>query len=77
MTFEKALGQVKKGDGTGMRRPHWGNGDVRCQNPLFNGPCTGAGMTAPYLYMSDRLGNIPWIPSMRDLFADDWEIVEW
>ena len=71
--FGEALRLMKQGKS--MKREGI-EGVICCQNPNFGGPHRGAGMTAPYLYKSDRLGYVPWLPSQRDLFADDWEIVE-
>ena len=32
-------------------------------------------MTRPYLFLHDASGNrIPWLPSMEDIFAEDWVI---
>lgn len=71
--FGEALRLMKQGKN--MTR-NGVNGIISCQNPAFDGPYAGAGMTAPYLYILDKQGYVPWLPSQRDLFADDWEIVE-
>ena len=41
--------------------------------PVYTGP--GLGEARPYLYLHDAQGHrVPWLPSMSDLFRDDYEL---
>jgi hypothetical protein len=70
MTFGEAFEQVK--EGKGMRLPSW-SADVviRCQRPDQHSK-----MTAPYLYVSSRYGNVPWKETMIELFQNQWVVVD-
>lgn len=70
MNFGQAFEEVKKGKG--MRLPKWSNDVViRAQYP---DECSK--MTAPYLYVESRFGQVPWKETMIELFAEDWEVVD-
>jgi len=41
--------------------------------PVYVGPALG--VARPYLYLRDAQGHrVPWLPSMTDLFRDDYEL---
>ena len=70
MNFGQAFEEVKKGKG--MRLPGWSEDVIiRAQYPDENSM-----MTAPYLYVNSRFGNVPWKETMIELFSEDWLIVE-
>lgn len=70
MNFGEAFEQVKLGKG--MRLPTWSKDVIiRVQYPEEKSK-----MTALYLYVSSRLGNVPWQGTMIELFDEDWEVVE-
>ena len=69
MNFGEAFEQVKKGKG--MRLPSWSEDVVvRAQCPDRESK-----MTAPYLYVESRFGNVPWKETMIELFSEEWETV--
>jgi hypothetical protein len=69
MNFGLAFEMVKLGNG--MRLPHWSSDVViRAQLPDANSK-----MTVPYLYVSSRLGCVPWVVTVIELFATNWEVV--
>lgn len=70
LTFGQAFNQVKTG--WGMRLPQW-QPDVIIRAQY---PDTGSKMTAPYLYVESRFGNVPWIATNIELFAENWQVVE-
>lgn len=37
-------------------------------------PDTHSKMTQPYLYVDCKLGRVPWIPSIPELFLEDWVV---
>jgi len=70
MNFGEAFEEVKLGKG--MRLPAWSPDVViRAQYPDINSK-----MTAPYLYVESRFGNVPWKETMIELFAENWVVVE-
>ena len=70
MNFGQAFEAVKKGKG--MRLPKWSDDVVvRAQYPDLYSK-----MTAPYLYVESRFGQVPWKETMIELFAEDWEVVD-
>jgi len=69
-SFSEAFDQVKRGKG--MRLPKWSKEVViRAQYPDLNSK-----MTAPYLYVESRFGNVPWKETFIELFSEEWEIVD-
>ena len=70
MNFGQALEEVKKGKA--MRLPQWKE-DVKIKAQF---PDDNSKMTAPYLYVESRLGNVPWKETMIELFSEDWEVGE-
>lgn len=70
VSFGLALEAMKKGKGA--RLPKWSEDVIiRAQFPDEHSK-----MTAPYLYVENRFGRVPWKETMIELFSDDWEIVE-
>ena len=69
MNFGKAFEEVK--NGKGMRLPQWSD-DVMI---LAQYPDENSKMTAPYLYVKSRFGNVPWKETMIELFSENWEVV--
>jgi hypothetical protein len=69
MNFGEAFEEVKKGHA--MRLPSWQEG-VRIMAQF---PDAHRKMTAPYLYVESRFGKVPWIGTMIELFAENWEVV--
>ncbi|MED3469099.1 hypothetical protein P4485_25250 [Bacillus thuringiensis] len=71
MDYGKVFDIVKQGE-KGMRLPHW-QPDVVVRAQL---PDENSKMTHPYLYVSSRFGNVPWIETVVEKFSDKWEVVE-
>lgn len=70
MQFEDALKEVKVGKG--MRLPQWSpETAVRCQRPDAHSK-----MTAPYLYITNRFGSVPWHETFPEMFDCRWEVTE-
>ena len=69
MNFGDAFEEVKKGKS--MRLPQWQE-DVQIRAQY---PDEFSKMTAPYLYVESRFGNVPWKETMIELFSEDWMIV--
>jgi len=69
MQFGTAFEAVKMGGA--MRLPSW-KPDVKIKAQY---PDEMSKMTAPYLYVESRFGNVPWKETMIELFSDDWEVV--
>ena len=68
--FSTALEHVKQG--FGIRLPQWAEDVViRCQRPDKHSK-----MTAPYLYVESRFGNVPWKETMIEMFAGNWDLVD-
>lgn len=68
MNFSDALQQLKMG--FRLARPSWNGSNqyVKMQVPDDNSK-----MGLPYLYLRNVQGLfVPWVPSMGDLFAEDW-----
>lgn len=68
MSFGDALKLVRKG--MGMRLPTW-NEDVTIYAQI---PDAHSKMTAPYLYVNSRYGNVPWIPTQIEIFSENWMV---
>jgi hypothetical protein len=69
MNFGQALEEVKTGKA--MRLPQWSE-DVKIKAQF---PDENSKMTAPYLYVESRFGNVPWKETMIELFSEEWETV--
>lgn len=69
VAFDTIKGSVQE---LGMRLPQW-NPDVVIRIQV---PDKHSKMTAPYLYVQSRFGNVPWKETMIELFAENWEVVE-
>lgn len=69
-TFGMALEAMKRGKGA--RLPHWKEGVViRCE---FH---DGTDKSAPhYIYIENEQGRFLWQEMERDIFAENWEIVD-
>ncbi|HSW99494.1 MAG TPA: DUF2829 domain-containing protein [Patescibacteria group bacterium] len=73
MDFSEALRRLK--GGAQVARLGW-NGKGLCVKAQF--PDEHSKMGNPYLYIdATALGGTlnPWVPSITDLFADDWTLV--
>lgn len=71
MSFGEAFEAVQGrtfGTVVAMRLPHWGE-DVKVSAQIPDGHSK---MTAPYLYVSSRFGNVPWMPTQIELFSREW-----
>jgi len=72
--FAELLYRQELSEATGIARLGW-NGQgmrVRLQHPDAMGR-----MTEPYLYLQKPDGTrTPWLPSMGDLFATDWAVID-
>ncbi len=70
--FEELLLRVD--GGSCMARLGWNGQDLRV---FVQWPDSNSKMTAPYLYLQKPDGTrTPWVPSMGDLFATDWAILD-
>jgi len=72
MEFGYALEEIKNSTSKGMRLPQWGTDVVI----LVQRPDENSKMTAPYLYVKSRFGNVPWKGTMIEMFANNWEVVD-
>tara|TARA_R110002167_G_scaffold95640_1_gene254452 strand:+ start:50 stop:280 length:231 start_codon:yes stop_codon:yes gene_type:complete len=70
LNFGQALEALKKG--RAVRLPGWSE-DVKI---LAQFPDENSKMTAPYLYVESRFGNVPWKETMIELFSENWCIAE-
>ncbi|MCD8405799.1 hypothetical protein G1K75_09505 [Tenacibaculum finnmarkense] len=71
-SFSEAFKKTKAGQGSlKMRLVHWSK-DVMIK---IQYPDEKSKMTAPYLYVQSRFGNVPWIPTQIELFSNEWEVV--
>ena len=70
MTFGLAIEAMKKG--LKIRLPKWlPDVFISIQTPDANSK-----MTAPYFYVKSRFGMVPWIPTMIEMFSEEWQISE-
>jgi len=69
MNFGQAIEAMKKGKSAKL--PQWSE-DVRIKAQF---PDENSKMTAPYLYVESRFGNVPWKETMIELFSEDWVVV--
>ena len=70
MTFGLALDAMNLGKK--VRLPKWAN-DVFISIQL---PDEHSKMTHKYFYVTSRYGLVPWIPTMVEMLAEDWQIVD-
>ena len=71
MKFSEAFEELQKGS-HGMRLPKWSEDVIiRLQRPDDN-----SANTHPYLYVESRFGRVPWMPTVPELFSEDWEVWE-
>lgn len=70
LTFGLVVEAAKKGKS--FRLPHWKE-DVKISLQV---PDENSKMTHPYLYVTSRFGRVPWIPTMVEILAENWEVVE-
>lgn len=71
MTFGKAFDAIRKDTNRGMRLPLWKNGVlIKVQFPDENSK-----MTAPYLYVENQFGCVPWKETMIELFSEEWVVI--
>ncbi|MCG8208248.1 DUF2829 domain-containing protein [Tenacibaculum finnmarkense] len=70
-SFSEAFEKTKAGQGSlKMRLAHWSKDTIiKIQYPEFDSD------TAPYLYVENRFGNVPWTPTQIELFSNKWEVV--
>lgn len=69
MTFGLAIEAMKKGEM--VRLPKW-SPDVFIS---VQTPESRSEMTAPYFYVTSRFGRVAWIPTMIEMFSEEWAIV--
>jgi hypothetical protein len=70
MTFGHAIEAMKLGKK--IKLPRW-------QEDVFisiQTPDENSKMTAPYFYVTSRFGLVPWIPTMIEMFSEDWQIIQ-
>jgi hypothetical protein len=67
-TFGQAIEYMK--DGEGIRLPKW-EPDVFIS---IQKPDENSKMTAPYFYVTSRFGMVPWIPTMIEMFSEEWQL---
>ena len=72
LSFGKATDLIKTNNGFFMRLPQWKD-DVGIYVQRYN---KNYEMTAPYFYVASRFGTVPWIPTMIEMFSDEWVIAE-
>lgn len=70
MTFGHAMEIMKQGGR--IRLPKWAP-DVFIS---IQTPDEHSKMTAPYFYFTSRFGMVPWIPTMIEMFSEEWAISE-
>lgn len=76
MNFEKALENIKAGKS--VRRSGWNGSGLSVQAQF---PDAHSKMTMPYIFIqypntakTTPNGRCPWVPSISDIFAEDWEL---
>jgi DUF1680 family protein len=69
---DATLSSVENDNKKAMRLPAWSEDvTIRVQKPDQHSK-----MTAPYLYVESRYGNVPWKETMIELFSNKWELVD-
>lgn len=76
MPFEEALNKIKNDITLGMRLPNMSPETVVCVYYPGNTQKIGnfCDMSSPYLYIANRFGKAPWVPTFTDMFSDRWEV---
>jgi len=69
LNFGQAFSALKEANCC-MRLPKWST-DVVIKMQI---PDENSKMSAPYLYVESRYGRVPWMPTVIELFSEDWEI---
>ena len=69
-TFEEALKALK--NGAKIRIISW-KSDVYISLQI---PDVNSKMTAPYMYVTSRYGQVPWMPTQIEIMSGQWEIKE-
>jgi hypothetical protein len=69
-TFGLAIEAAKKGKK--FKLPHWKE-DVFISLQI---PDENSKMTHPYLYVTSRFGCVPWIPTMVEMLAENYIIID-
>lgn len=74
MDFSHALSFIR--GGRGVARAAWSNNNkyvALCrQSNVIPNP-VDVQINTPFIYQIDKFGDVvPWIPTMKDLLADDW-----
>jgi len=68
MDFEHAMEAMRQDKK--VRLPKWApDVFISIQHPDENSK-----MTAPYFYVTSRFGMVPWIPTMIEIFSEEWAI---
>ena len=70
MEFENAVSLIKENADKFMRLDRWSH-EVKIK---IQYPNDISKMTAPYFYVESRFGMVPWIPTMIEMFSDQWEV---
>lgn len=69
MKFTEAF-EFLQNKGGAIRLPKWSEDVIiRLQRSDENSE-----NTHPYLYVESRFGRVPWMPTVPELFSEDWEI---
>ncbi len=71
VNFETALSALKKGSRVSKEGWLERNGFLKLQTPDEYSL-----MTVPYIYLSDGVNQVPWMPSYKELLAEDWIILD-
>ena len=69
MQFEDAFKAIK--NGAKIRLISW-ESDVYISLQI---PDVHSKMTAPYMYVTSRYGQVPWMPTQIEIMSDQWEVV--
>ena len=69
ISFAQALSNLTINATEGIRIKDW-NEDViiKLQKPDENSK-----MSASFLYVESRFGNVPWLPTQIEILSDNWE----
>lgn len=69
LSFGSAFDNLRFKGFSYMRMSNW-NKDVKIR---IQYPDEHSKMTAPYLYVESRFGNVPWKENMIEMFSNNWE----
>ena len=70
MTFSKAFQRIRDKNVV-MFLPNWSH-DVKIR---LQDRTEVSKMTHPYLYVESCKGKVPWMPTIIELFSDEWEVI--